>query len=240
MVTTTTPRIIRYGAGQARVARWQGEPDTARLVIAPTDPDVAEPFLRHCLARLQADGFRSVLTGALTRAEQAPFLRAGFREREQLLVLARDVDTVPPAPAVATRAGRKRDRDAVLAVDSAAFPPLWRLDEATLAEALEATPQTRFRIAGAEGGFDSIAGYAITGRAGRRGYLQRLAVVPAERGRGVGTALVVDGLRWLRRWRVSQVLVNTQVDNEPALSLYRSLGFTLERFTLSVLVADLD
>ena len=42
-------------------------------------------------------------------------------------------------------------------------------------------------------------GYAICGRAGRRGFVQRLAVDPARHGSGVGRALVLDGLGWLRR-----------------------------------------
>ena len=37
--------------------------------------------------------------------------------------------------------------------------------------------------------------------------------------------MVADALRWLRRHRATRALVNTQLDNEPALALYRSCGF---------------
>jgi ribosomal-protein-alanine N-acetyltransferase len=69
--------------------------------------------------------------------------------------------------------------------------------------------------------------------------VQRLAVHPDQRRRGVGRALVVDGLRWLRRWRADRALVNTQETNMAAATLYRELGFQPESARLSVLAADL-
>ena len=70
-----------------------------------------------------------------------------------------------------------------------------------------------------------MSGYAVTGRAGRTGYLQRVAVHPAARHRGVGRTLVVDALRWLHRRGSAGALVNTQLDNMAALGLYESCGF---------------
>ena len=37
--------------------------------------------------------------------------------------------------------------------------------------------------------------------------------------------MVADALRWLRRHRTDRALVNTQLDNQPALALYRGCGF---------------
>ena len=84
-----------------------------------------------------------------------------------------------------------------------------------------------------------IVGYAITGRAGRRGYLQRLAVAQDQTGRGIGRALVSDGLRWLRRRGAQRCLVNTQVGNERALDLYERIGFRREPVGLAVLARRL-
>jgi ribosomal protein S18 acetylase RimI-like enzyme len=83
-------------------------------------------------------------------------------------------------------------------------------------------------------------GYAVTGRAGRRGFLQRLAVQPDHQRGGLGRALVLDGLRWLRRWRAERAVVNTQLENDAALALYENLGFRREPSGLSVLGAGLD
>ncbi len=74
-------------------------------------------------------------------------------------------------------------------------------------------------------GEDGLLAYAVTGRAGHHGYLQRLAVDPSVRREGYGRAIVLDGLRWLRRHGATQALVNTQCDNAPALALYQSCGF---------------
>jgi ribosomal protein S18 acetylase RimI-like enzyme len=41
----------------------------------------------------------------------------------------------------------------------------------------------------------------------------------------VATSLLADATRWLRRCKVDRIFVNTHVDNEPALCLYRAHGF---------------
>ena len=86
----------------------------------------------------------------------------------------------------------------------------------------------------------SVAGYAVTGRSGNRGFLQRLAVEPRLQGRGLGRLLVLDALGWLGRRRVERVVVNTQLDNGRALELYEGLGFRREPVGLSVLAVGLD
>ncbi|MGD9798103.1 MAG: GNAT family N-acetyltransferase, partial [Acidimicrobiia bacterium] len=133
---------------------------------------------------------------------------------------------------VSLRAARRGDRRAALGVDTRAFPPVWRLDGPGLADAVTATPDARFRVARAG---RQVVGYAVTGRAGTTGYLQRLAVDPAVEGRGIGRVLVVDGVQWVRRGGGTQVVVNTQVDNNRALDLYRSVGFELLPSGLRVL-----
>ena len=80
-----------------------------------------------------------------------------------------------------------------------------------------------------------VVGYVVCGRAGHRGYVQRLAVTPRCQGRGVGAALLGDGLRWLRRWGARDALVNTQEDNRRSLRLYQRTGFVLQPDGLSVL-----
>ena len=52
-----------------------------------------------------------------------------------------------------------------------------------------------------------------------------LAVAPGAQGAGLGAALLLDGLVWLRRWRVREALVNTQTGNDRAIALYERLGF---------------
>jgi ribosomal-protein-alanine N-acetyltransferase len=126
----------------------------------------------------------------------------------------------------------------VLAVDRASFPPFWQLDEVGLRQAVAATPTARFRIV-ISGDSDEVAGYAITGRAGREGYVQRLAVRPQDQGHGLGRRLALDGLHWLRRHRARRAIVNTQTGNDVALSFYRHLGFRFAPSDLIVFRRDL-
>jgi ribosomal protein S18 acetylase RimI-like enzyme len=192
--------------------------------------------VRSCLVDLASEGYSRVVTSALLPQEQHAFLDAGFAVEEQLLLLAHELRNLPDPSGPKLRRAGAEDRAGVLAVDNLSFPTFWQLDDDGLGEALTATPRARFRLREHAG---RPIGYAITGRAGRRGYLQRLAVHPEWRRQGVAAALVVDGLRWLRRWRADLALVNTQEGNEAAAALYLRLGFRPEPSRLSVLSAAL-
>lgn len=217
-----------------RAVPWRGDRRTAQVSPPRGAPSAAA--VRACLARLVGDGYVAVLTTALGTPEQAPFLDAGFEVHERLHLLAHDLSPIPDAPGLRLRRARRSDRPRVLEIDAAAFPQFWQLDDAGLDDALTATPTSRFRV-GPPGGL--VRGYAVTGRAGSRGYLQRLAVDPDRQREGLGTALVVDGLRWARRWGAREVLVNTQEGNEVAVATYEALGFVARREGLAVLRREL-
>jgi ribosomal protein S18 acetylase RimI-like enzyme len=229
--------VIRRGHERVRAGPWRGDSDVAYLSPAPGAPLPSVSLVRRCLDQLAEEGFSRVVTSALLPHEQGAFITVGFSVTEELLLLAHDLRTLPAAPPVPTRRALDVDRPLVLGVDAMSFPPFWQLDDDGLDEALSATPRARFRVVEDDEG--APYGYAITGRAGRRGYLQRLAVHPDRRRLGVGQALVLDGLRWLRRWRADRALVNTQEGNDAAAALYRELGFRPESVRLSVLGADL-
>lgn len=222
----TTRQTIAVGRQRFRVGPWQADEGIAHLGIAPHGPRVTADEVRTCVEQLLAAGYHSVLTSALDTSEATTFLEVGFEEHDRLRVLTHDLsglDSLPLRPAgVRLRRGRRADRPTALDIDRRAFPSFWRLDATGLAEAESATPTSRFRVAVDDG---SIVGYAVTGRGGQQGFLQRLATDPDRWRRGVGSALVVDGLRWCERRHCQQVFVNTQVDNAPALELYHRLGF---------------
>jgi GNAT superfamily N-acetyltransferase len=227
--------IVRWGGDRLRIGRWQGEDDIAHVAPVPGSPPSPDAVSATSDA-LARRGFRRVITSALTPREQSPFLAAGFEVHEQLHLLAHDLHHLPEPPArVPLRRARRGDVDRVLDVDHRAFRPFWRLDQDGLRDALRATPSARFRVAAGRGPI----GYAVSGRAGPVGYLQRLAVDPDQQGRGIGSALVVDGLTWMRRRGARRALVNTQLDNETALQLYLHLGFAAEPHRLAVLRREL-
>jgi ribosomal protein S18 acetylase RimI-like enzyme len=212
----------------------------ALITPVPEASLLSVEFVRHCLGTLADQGFRRVVTGALSPLEQAGFLAAGFGVEEHLLLLGVSLErSLPGVPCgLALRRVPPRRWDEILSVDRAAFPEFWRFDPLGVADALRATPKVRFRMAVQPAG--TIAGYAICGRSGSRGFVQRLAVAPAAQGLGTGRRLLLDGLHWMRRRGVSRAVVNTQVDNEAAIRLYQSTGFRMEPTGLSVLSAGIS
>ena len=228
--------MVRWGAGRIRVGPWRGDDRIAYLAPVGDGPAPTPDVVRRAVASLAGRGYREAVTAALGPLEAQGFLLAGFEVHERLHLLSRDLRDLPPAPDVALRRGRRRDRHDVLAVDGRAFSAFWRLDDAGLDEALAATPTSRFRVTEVDG---AMVGYAITGRAGRRGFLQRLAVEPGHEGKGLGRGLVLDGLGWLRRRGVDRVVVNTQEANQRALLLYEQLGFRRQHAGLAVLRTNL-
>jgi ribosomal protein S18 acetylase RimI-like enzyme len=238
-VSAASVDVIRWGRERARTGQWRGEKEVAFIHPDPAAPLPSAEFLRRCLDTLASRGYQRVVTGALSPLEQSGFLAAGFDVEERLhllgLDLTRDLPAVPKGYPL--RRVRRRRRADVLAVDQAAFPPFWQFDASGLVDALRATPTVRFRAAVEPAG--AIAGYAICGRSGVRGFVQRLAVDPTRRRTGTGRRLLLDGLTWMRRGGGTRAVVNTQVGNQAALALYLQVGFEEEPVGLSVLSAGL-
>lgn len=228
--------VLASGRERVRTGPWRADGRVAYLAPVADAPAPSAAFLQQCLGELAARGYESVITAALSVAERAAFYNVGFSDQERLRLLRHDLEKVPPVPSVPMRRARRADRAAVLAVDAATFSAFWRLDEWGLDQAIGATPAARFRVI-TDG--QRTVGYAITGRAGPEGYLQRLAVHPAAQREGRGRALAIDGLHWLRRKGTRRAVVNTQVGNAAAFGLYVGLGFRPQPNDLVVLRREL-
>lgn len=236
----TLRQSMTVGEERFRVRPWHADPTTAYLALGA---EVARPStqgLEHCLRTVADAGYRSVITSALHPDEAHVFELAHFEEFDRLCVLVHDLsglaELAERRSATRCRRGRRRDRAAALAVDAAAFPELWQLDATGFSEAVQATPRSRFRVALQRG---RVSGYAITGRAGRQAFLQRLATAPELQRTGIGSALVLDALTWSARHRADRLLVNTQRQNGRARSLYERLGFVMTPTELVVLTRAL-
>ncbi len=233
---------VQWGSDRLRVGPWRGDHRIAYVAPAPGQPPTIEA-LERCLTGLIQQGYRSVLTSALSPIEQSPFLASAFTVHEHLHLLRHDLAGEPALGAghegnagFGSRRGRRGDRTAVLHVDHLAFDPFWRFDQTGLDDARRATPVSRFQVVVID---RAVVGYAVTGRAGPISYLQRLAVDPDHQRRGIARGLVADALRWARRRGAESMLVNTQQANDGALALYRALGFVLEDQGLDVLEREL-
>jgi putative acetyltransferase len=224
------PLILRAGGVVARVRPWAFEPTVAHLVLynqsrLPTPSDIT-----GWIDDLRTLGYDKVRTGALGAQAGARFERLGFEAIQSLVLLehtnigaAASASTKSRSESVATvRLAPDDDADASR-VDVEAFGPGWCIDRVGLGDVRSATPRHRARAIRVD---QQIVAYIISGRDGRNGYVQRLAVSPAHQHHGFGRALVTDALRWMARWRVQRALVNTHIGNDTALALYHHLGFT--------------
>ena len=227
-------QTLRWPGGWARLGPWRGHEDVAYLSLGADRPP--EPaFVERCLQALRRQGYRRVITSALAPGESLPFVDSGFEVHERLHLLEHGMRDIPVATR-RTRRARRGDRTVILEIDGRAFDDFWHIDDTGFDHAVRATPSTRVRVGEDDG---AVVGYAVTGRAGEQGFLQRLAVDPAQHRSGWGRALVADGLRWLRRHGVTRTLVNTQLENDAALSLYHACGFTELPVGLTVLARAL-
>jgi len=224
------PETIEHHGERARLASWRADGQVAHLSPTAMRP-LSAGFIDSCLERLRARGFTLVVTSALSEEESAGFLRVGFGVQEKLELLSHDLERIPGVDD-RLRRPRRGDRRRVLEVDSIAFDAFWRLHQGGLDDALGATPSVRFRV---HGRGDRLDAYVIGGRGSGTGYVQRLAVHPDARGRGLGRSLVGDVLRWMQRRGAARALVNTQETNQAALALYRACGFRVLPEGLKVL-----
>jgi ribosomal-protein-alanine N-acetyltransferase len=72
---------------------------------------------------------------------------------------------------------------------------------------------------------DSIIGVAAFSRVAEMSDLNRVIVHPEFRGRGIGASLLRAGLDWASAVGARRMLLEVRPDNEPAVALYRRLGF---------------
>lgn len=230
-MTATDP--ISDNGVRIRVRPWRGGNHTAECVTTPPGALVSPWLVTRAMDRAREEGYQVAVTQAIPPYEWRAYLDAGFEIRERLHLLGHDLLELPETTGPRLRRAGWREISDVLEIDQAAFVGFWQMDRDALREALRATPSSRLRVT------DAHTGYALTGRAGDRGYIQRLAVRPEFQGEGLGTHLVADGLRWLRRWRVREALVNTQESNTRAVDLYHRLGFRTRPGGLAVLEVDL-
>jgi ribosomal protein S18 acetylase RimI-like enzyme len=83
-------------------------------------------------------------------------------------------------------------------------------------------PQATWLLVGPSGPCGSVQG--VRERTGV-GAIQNLGIVPAWRGRGLGTALLLRALHGFRDAGLGRAILEVTAHNDPAVRLYRNLGF---------------
>ena len=202
---------------------WPGDDTVAHLIFVdhhqvPTSNDLIAA-VEHAGRR----GARAIRTSALFPDATRVVLAEGFTPIDRLALLQIDLDRwTMPERGRPTRAMRAWHLAPCSRIDREAFGLMWGNTPASLRDVRRATPSHRSRIVRDDG---ALAGFAISGTASDTGYVQRLAVSPEHRRRGVARVLVDDALAWMSRRGARSAFVNTGVANEAALSLYVATGF---------------
>ncbi len=200
------PSARRQGVGLRLVQALDDRASTPLQVLAPTDSPAA----------------------------QALAARAGLVAGRTLLIMKRDLETPLPEPLVPAGVAIRtfvpgEDEAAWLAVNAAAFaghPEQGALTAEDLAERM------------AEPWFDP-AGFFVAERDGamvgfhwtkqhddRLGEVYVLGVAPLGHRQGIGQALLLTGLAYLRRRGNTTVELYVEASSGPAVALYSGYGFT--------------
>lgn len=129
--------------------------------------------------------------------------------------------------AITIRVANAGDYDELVAVWAASgseFSPRGRETRAAFARHVARFPG--LSLVGSDGG--RIVGVVLGSHDGRKGWISRLAVLPAYRRRGVAAALVTACDTAIRAEGIEIVAALVEVDNPASAALFRKLGYTDE------------
>jgi ribosomal protein S18 acetylase RimI-like enzyme len=198
-------------------------------------------ILQSWVDTLSRWGYDSVRTSPVAPVAASALSAVGFNTSQKLTLLERP-DTGAIAVAQPLRAIRSRfpasrmpapsTVEAILRIDRAAFGQEWMMDEQTFREALHATRRARIFGSYVDG---ELSGFVIAGITDSYGFIQRLAVHPNFQRRGDASSLVQNSLAWIHSRGCRSTVVNTEVSNAAALSIYERNGFVPLDYNLAVM-----
>jgi mycothiol synthase len=184
------------------------------------------------LTRLLAAGESQFWAHGDLPAAQALAVAKHLQRARTLLVLQLEMDAQPEPEqvpdGVTIRAFETDDVDAIVRVNGRAFashPEQGAMDRADFERRASSEwfdPAGLF-VAERDG---DIVGFHWTKVEEDVGEVYVVGVDPSEQGSGLGTALTARGLRHLHESGLRTVDLYVEGDNDPALAVYRRLGFT--------------
>ena len=234
-------RVAGFLGLSARAPSGSPEERWVDMAIAATTADNSRPGQAMALMLEAARPLLGAhdVTGliCLTNSEwlQRALAEIGFKEEDRVLSFVRSPHLPAPAirPVAQLRAIRPGDADTVLALNAAAFAPIWHYSPATMLNwILTADHAVLAEMDERPGGF------ALTTAPNARGHAQliRVATHPEAQCQGIGRQLVADAVRYALDEEGASLWLNTQASNALARHLYEALDFHLVPGELSVLV----
>jgi ribosomal protein S18 acetylase RimI-like enzyme len=161
-----------------------------------------------------------------------------FREVDRVIGYARTGRaSLPPEGArpARLRSARSTDGEVVLALNSAAFAPIWRYDASTILSWLLTADHAVLAETGT-----GPAGFGLTtcSRDSEFAQLVRVAIAPPFQRCGMGRQVVVDAIRYAQEIGSAGLCLNTQASNSVSRRLYERLGFQRTGQAVSVFVRE--
>jgi len=217
-------RVTERGEA-ALLDRWRTHTNDCVVLGLWCSPRRVPVLVTDLLEVARERGFDRLL-GPLVPEEQArPYMEAGLRVIERVLVLRRDIGRgAAPSPrelpaGVAMREAGAEDMPLLTRLDAACFEPFWHYDLRLLTHL---AASGRIVVAERDG---MAIGYTLATVREGVATLGRLAVHPSERRREVGRALASEAVAWLASHGARRVGRRPKEENEASLALYRGLGF---------------
>ncbi len=127
---------------------------------------------------------------------------------------------VPRTAFAKIRRAEPHDVPRIAELDELAFPPLWRMTDAEIWQALRISAHATVAVRGG-----NAVAYQFGAWHESFGHLARLAVAPNHQRKGIGSQLLYQFLDECERWPVETITVNTQLSNAPSQQLYQRFGF---------------
>jgi [ribosomal protein S18]-alanine N-acetyltransferase len=161
----------------------------------------------------------------------------GFAYDEHIVTLFRGGHQPPnviPTSTLNISTVTLNDIDTLVAIDHAAFPPMWRMSKNDIREAWRISAVCTMALQD-----DQPVGYQLCTQAQDAAHLARLAVNPQMQGTGIGATLLADVLARFARRNIHSMTVNTQASNIRSQRLYARYGFVRNGYDLPVYIATL-
>ncbi len=217
----------RFNPPFVLVGNWRSREDITALWYVKAEGELKKNLVIGAASLSFEAGSEKLVTKPLKEREAGQYRQWGFEQAHKIVLLEREqrqreMTVANEKEGVDIIRFKKKFLDDVLRLDATAFDDFWRLDVHAIATIATSCFRNVFLVA-RKG--DEILGYVAGGANGTLGYLQRVGVHAKRQGEGIGEALVRRLLQDLQSIGAMTVMVNTQEDNEAALSLYRKLGF---------------
>ncbi|PJF29444.1 MAG: hypothetical protein CUN52_08345 [Phototrophicales bacterium] len=159
-----------------------------------------------------------------------PLSRLGLSSVDEVITFVRYnspmlISTTP----YTIRSANMNDVDVLFEIDKQAFAPMWQMTHDDMRYARRVASVCTMALHG-----DEIVGFQLSTMHHHNGHLARLAVLPKMQGKGVGSALVSDLVRYFNRRHLDYVSVNTQLSNTASQHVYTKLGFVRNGYDMPI------